>query len=85
MSKEIETVEVVDNAPQVVHKGVYTLWKKPDGTLRVQYHRDDKEEEDFFELPGAVVAMTEKFSQGNMNPAEMFKEVMKLMVSMKPK
>ncbi len=70
--------------PTVVHKGAYTLWKKPDGTLRIQYHRDDKEDEDFFELPGMVVAMTERFAKGDMNPAEMFKEVMKMVMSMKP-
>lgn len=72
-------------APTVVHKGVYTLWKKPDGTLRVQYHRDDKDEEDFFELPGLVVALTEKMMKGDMNPAEMMKEVMKTMMSLKPR
>jgi hypothetical protein len=80
----VEVEITTDNVPSIVHKGVYTLWKKPDGTLRVQYHRDDKEEEDFFELPGAVVALTERMSKGDMNPAEMFKEVMKMMMSMKP-
>jgi hypothetical protein len=69
---------------EVVHKGIYTLWKKPDGTLRVQYHRDDKEDEDFFELPAVVIALTESFAKGNMSPVEMMKATMKVMTSMKP-
>jgi hypothetical protein len=81
-------VEITDGIgqimPEIVHKGVYTLWKKPDGTLRVQYHRDDKDEEDFFELPGAIVAMTETFASGKMSPAEMMKATMKMMTSMRP-
>ena len=74
---EILTEETV---PTVVHKGVYTLWRKPDGTLRIQYHRDDKEDEDFFEMPGAMVAMAEKLAKGEMNPMDMIKEVGKIMM-----
>jgi hypothetical protein len=73
-----------DTVPVVVHKGVYTLWKKPDGTLRIQYHRDDKEEEDFFEMPGAMVAMAEKLAKGEMNPMDMIKEVGKIMMMRPP-
>jgi hypothetical protein len=82
---EVEISDGIEQVmPIIVHKGVYTLWKKPDGTLRVQYHRDDKDEEDFFELPGAVVALTESFASGKMSPADMMKATMKMMMSMKP-
>jgi hypothetical protein len=81
MSNDIESVEVVDNVPHVIHKGVYTLWEKPDGSLRIQYHRDDKEEEDFFELPGAMVKLAKAAEQGKMNPMDMIKEVTKMMMS----
>lgn len=70
---------VTDTAlPKVVHKGVYTLWEKPDGSLRVQYRREDKEEDDFFELPGAIIRLGKAAQEGKMNPIEMMKEVMKL-------
>lgn len=73
-----EEIVEANNVPIVVHKGVYTLWEKPDGTLRVQYHRDDKEEEDFFELPGAMVRMAKAASEGKMNPMDMMKSMMKM-------
>jgi hypothetical protein len=73
-----ELTEANNGAPHVVHKGIYTLWEKPDGTLRIQYHREDKEEEDFFELPGAMVKMAKAASEGKMNPMDMMKSVMKM-------
>jgi hypothetical protein len=77
MSESTNEVEA-SNVPHVVHKGVYTLWEKGDGTLRIQYRRDDKEEEDFFELPGAMVKMAKAASEGKMNPMDMMKSVMKM-------
>lgn len=71
-------VTTTENVPVVVHKGVYTLWEKPDGSLRVQYRRDDKEEDDFFELPGAIIRLGKAAQEGKMNPLEMMKEVMKM-------
>ena len=74
-------INPVGPGPSVVHKGVYTLWKKADGTLRIQYHREDKEEEDFFELPGAMVLLAERMAKGEMNPMDMIKEVTKMMMN----
>ena len=72
-------ISIPDNAPTIVHKGVYTLWRKPDGTLRIQYRRADKDDDDFFELPGAMVALAESASQGKIGPMEMMKAVMTFM------
>jgi hypothetical protein len=76
MSQEIEVT--VSDIPVVVHKGVYTLWEKPDGGMRIQYHRDDKEEEDFVELPGAMVRMAKGMAEGKLSPLDMVKELMKM-------
>jgi hypothetical protein len=54
--------------PKIVHKGVYTLWEKPDGTLRIQYRRDDRDEDDFMEIPGAILRMAQMVGEGKMNP-----------------
>jgi hypothetical protein len=78
MSEPTSEITEANNVPIIVHKGVYTLWEKPDGTLRVQYHRDDKEEDDFFELPGAMVRMAKAAQEGKMNPMDMMKSVMKM-------
>lgn len=82
---EIETVEVVEGEivpeityPHVVHKGIYTLWEKADGTLRVQYRRDDKDTEDFFEVPGLIIGMAKAAAEGKMNPADMIKAMYKI-------
>jgi hypothetical protein len=74
LNAEIE----VSNVPTIVHKGVYTLWEKPDGSLRIQYLRSDQTEESFIELPGPIVKMAKAASEGKMNPMDMMKEMMRL-------
>jgi hypothetical protein len=74
---------VMSNKPTIVHKGAYTLWEKPDGTLRIQYRRVDSDKDDFFELPGAMVKLAKAASEGKMNPMDMMKAVSKMM--MQPK
>jgi hypothetical protein len=74
-----EAIEVTANdVPIVVHKGVYTLWEKPDGTLRIQYRREGNDEDDFVELPGVMVKMAKAASEGKMNPMDMMKAVMQM-------
>jgi hypothetical protein len=66
MTDEIE----VPAMPVIVHQGRYRLYKKPDGTLRIQYRRDDKDEDDHLEIPGFMVTMAENLSSGKMNPLQ---------------
>jgi hypothetical protein len=76
----VTSAEIIPLAgPEIIHKGVYTLYKKPDGTLRIQYRRSDKEEDDFFELPGPMVALAQAASEGKLSPAQMMKQVMSYM------
>lgn len=74
------TAEIVAGAslPVIIHKGVYTLYQKPDGSLRVQYRRDDKDEDDFFELPGVMVRLAKAAAEGKASPMDMVREMMKL-------
>lgn len=76
-------VEILTDStvPHVVHKGVYTLWENPDGSLRVQYRRDDKDEDDFFQLPGAMLKLAKAAAEGNINPMQMIKEVTAMMMN----
>lgn len=67
--------------PEIVHEGRYRLYKKPDGTLRIQYKRDDKDTEDFFELPGPMVALAAAASEGKLSPIQMMAEVSKMMMN----
>jgi hypothetical protein len=78
MAKESAEIEVSSDVPFIVHKGVYTLWEKPDGTLRIQYLRSDQDEESFIEFPGPIVKLAKAASEGKMNPGEMMKEMMKM-------
>jgi hypothetical protein len=73
-----ELIVEATNVPHVVHKGVYTLWEKPDGTLRIQYRREGNETDDFVELPGVMVKMAKAASEGKMNPMDMMKAVMSM-------
>jgi hypothetical protein len=78
MSEPISTEVEVSDVPIVLHKGVYTLWEKPDGSLRIQYKRSDQEEESFIELPGAIRRLAQAGAEGKVNPMEMMKEMMKM-------
>jgi hypothetical protein len=78
MSKSENAEIEVANVPHIVHKGVYTLWEKPDGTLRIQYLRSDQTEESFMEFPGPIVKLARAASEGKVNPLDMMREVMKM-------
>ena len=73
-----EAQEIVPAAPSVVHEGRYRLYQKPDGGLRLQYKRDDKDTEDFIEIPGMMVRLLNRAQEGNMSPMEFMREAMKL-------
>jgi hypothetical protein len=68
-------------APRVIHEGRYRLYEKPDGTLRIQYQRTDRDTEDFFEIPGEFIALARAAAEGKLSPADMMKAVMKMMRS----
>lgn len=72
-------VEANPNLPVIIHKGVYTLYRKPDGTMRVQYRRTDKDEDDFFELPGQMVALAQAAAEGNLSPIDLMKNMASFM------
>jgi hypothetical protein len=68
------------NVPVVIHEGRYRLYRKPDGGLRLQYKRDDKDTEDFFELPAQLVKLLDRMQEGEgMTPAEFLREGFKIM------
>ena len=69
---ELEDATLI-NAPRVLHKGVYTLYEKPDGTLRIQYRRTDREQDDFMEIPGAILRLAKAASEGKLSPMEAIK------------
>lgn len=66
--------EIIDpNAPRILHEGKYRLYEKSDGTLRVQYRRTDRDEDDYLEIPGPVLRMAKAVSEGNLNPLQALK------------
>lgn len=77
MSKSVAVAPV--DEPRIVHQGHYRLYQKPDGGLRVQYRRDDKDQDDFFELPGVMVALAQAAAEGRIGPMELMKEMGRFM------
>lgn len=67
------------NEPEIVHQGVYRLYKKPNGDLRIQYKRDDQEVEDFLEIPAGLQRLAEMGAQGKLSPMDMVREFMSFM------
>jgi hypothetical protein len=73
-----ETQEVAKTEPVIVHQGRYRLWENPDGGLHLVYQRDDKDEPDHMQLPGALLAIARAAGEGTMSLPEMMREVMKM-------
>jgi hypothetical protein len=80
---EVEVVsgEIVEPEvyPRVLHKGKYTLYEKADGTLRIQYRRDERDDDDFMEIPGFIIALGKQAEAGNLNPIQLMNEMQKYM------
>ena len=64
--------------PQVLHEGRYRLYEKPDGGIHLVYKRDDKDEEDHMEIPGAMLRLAKMASEGNMSFPQFMKEAVRL-------
>ena len=59
--------------PVILHQGRYRVYEKPDGTLRIQYRRDDRDTDDFLEIPGQAIRMAKAMSEGKLNPLQALK------------
>lgn len=75
---------VTTNEPKIVHQGRYRLYEKPDGALRIQYRRDDKDEDDFFEVPGEFIQLGQAMESGKMSPMQFIQAGMRLVSKMRP-
>lgn len=69
--------------PIILHEGRYRLYEKPDGTLRIQYKRDDAEEEEWAEIPGVMVKLTRGMQDGSLSPMQLIGEATRLMMTMR--
>lgn len=69
--------------PKIMHEGRYRLYENPDGGLRIQYRRDDKDEDDFVQLPGPIIALGKAAAEGKMSPVELLRRMMSLMKDMR--
>lgn len=85
MSKDTqqEITPNLESIPVIVGQGRYRLYRKPDGTMRVQFREDGADEDAFFEFPGALLVLAKNAAEGNMNPLAMMKEAAKLMGGMR--
>lgn len=79
---EITADMVLSDVPQIVHSGVYTLWRKPDGTLRVQYRAAGEAADGWFEMPADMVRLYDAAMSGKMKPAELLRASMAMIRKM---
>jgi len=56
----ITDIEII---PTVVGQGRYRLYKKPDGTMRVQFREDSADEDAFFEFPAALLVLAKNAAE----------------------
>jgi hypothetical protein len=83
VSKSPSEIVPVIAEPKVVHEGRYRLYENPDGGLRIQYRRDGKDEDDFVQLPGPIVALGKAAAEGSLSPIELMQRMMKIMREMR--
>lgn len=81
---EAQEVKIIDGQlastmPRILHEGRYRLYENPDGGMRIQYRRDDKDEDDFVQLPGPIIALGKAAAEGKMSPIELMRRMMALM------
>jgi hypothetical protein len=79
----ISVYKVSSNMPTVLHEGRYRLYQNPDGGLRIQYRRDDKETDDYVQVPGAIIELGKAVSEGNLSPIEIMRRMASLVGSMR--
>lgn len=77
--KQEESVPDLETIPVIVGQGRYRLYRKPDGTMRVQFRQDGLDEDAFFEFPAALLVLAQQAAEGKLNPLQMMKEAAKLM------
>jgi hypothetical protein len=79
-SGEIVEAEIVPDIaePEILHKGKYTLYKKPDGGLHLAYQREDSENTDHIELPAAMIRLFDRAQNEQMNPLQLAREFMRM-------
>lgn len=73
-AKEVTKAEAI--LPQILHQGVYRLYRIPqNGNLHLVYKPHDGEEM-HLEIPGQLLALAERAANGDINPMEMMKTMM---------
>ncbi len=85
MNDELKEIDraYVNNTPRVIHEGCYRLYEKPDGSMRVQYKRSDRNEEDFLEIPAAFTRLARMGANGDLSMMDIMKEMMTMMRTMR--
>ena len=66
------------NMPVILHEGRYRLYQKPDGGLHLAYKRDDMDDLQHMEIPGALFNLARMAGEGQLTPAQMLREMMKM-------
>lgn len=78
-----EIIVMPPETPRILHEGRYRLYENPDGGMRIQYRRDDKDADDFVQLPGPIIALGKAAAEGSMSPIELMRRMMSLMKDMR--
>lgn len=67
--------------PRILHEGVYRLYQKPDGTLRIQFKRNNATDEEFFEIPGGFFKIAGQMKSGKLSMGGAMGQLTKLMMN----
>jgi len=69
-----------DDAPSTVIvprvRGKFALFDTDDGGLHIAYRPEGQDTDEHFHVPGHVLKMAKMFSEGDMSPMEMMKNMM---------
>lgn len=77
--KDVSPAGTETAVPVIMSEGNYRLYRKPGGTMRLQFREKTAGEDAFFEFPAALLVMAQRAAAGDMNPVQMMKELAKMM------
>jgi hypothetical protein len=66
-----------DAGPQLIMRGVFALFREPDGAMHLSFRPDAAAEDTHMRLPAAMVAMGQQMAEG-MSPIAVARQLIQL-------
>ena len=80
MTMEQTETEPAGAPPVPTQRGRYSRYDMPDGSIRILYRPDGAEQDEHFEIPGAMIALANRSAETGRMPSPL--EIMRVIAGM---